>query len=646
MKLSYATLMATTAVFAASDVLAQEAAVDLGTLVLSGGLTPVEGSELGRASTVLTAQDIEDRGAAQVTDILRGLPGVAVSRTGPAGGLTQVRLRGHEGNHTLVLIDGVEVASPSQGEYDFSGLLSSDIERIEVLRGPQSSLYGSNAIGGVISITTKRAQEPGFSGQAGVEFGTDGTTAVNFALRQRTDRMALSFSAARRDIGGYDVSGLGGEDDGELNRTYNFNFQYFATDNLTFGGTLRHVDSDSDVDGQIYTALTPDGQILVDDESGGDVTELFGSFYADFETLGGRMSNRAVLSFSDIDSARRDGTGAQSSDSTETRRKFSLQSSIALDAATVASANHLLTFAAEWERETFVNNDSAFTFAPTQLIKQTREQRSIMAEYQGNITDSLDIQASVRRDFNDKFEDFTTYSIGMSYRFPNQTTRLHASYGTGVQNPTMFEQFGFANNFVGNPNLEPEQSKGFDIGIEQQFANGRGFVDVTYFDDELTNEIGSVADPVTFVRMPVNNTGTSERRGLEISARFQATDRLDLGLSYTRLVADEPAGVEVRRPEHDLLLQLGYDFPNEATRFTMDVQHVAGNVDFFFPPSFISQRVDMPDYTLLNVGLTHQLSDTVQMYGRITNLTDEQYEEVLGYATAGREVFFGLNARF
>ncbi|QFT98598.1 Vitamin B12 transporter BtuB precursor [Roseovarius sp. THAF8] len=641
-----AALAASTALFT-QPAIAQDTPYDLGTIFVSGGLTPIEGSAYGRAGTVLTEEDIEDRGSRYAVDIIRSLPGVSVSRTGPAGGLTQVRMRGHEGNHTLVIIDGVEVASPSQGEYDFSGLLSADIERIEVLRGPQSSLYGSNAIGGVISITTKRATEPGFSGQAGFEIGTDETTQVSLALRQRTEKLALSFSATRRETGGYDVSGLNGEDDGDLNETYNLNVHYYATENLTFGGTLRHVKSDSDSDGQIYTALTPAGQILVDDFSGSDTAETFGSIYAQLDTFGGRFRNRLDLSFADIQTDRFNGTGAQSGDTTETRQKISYKGSVALDGGAVDTARHILTLGAEWERETFVNNNPAFVFAPSQLIKQTREQTALVAEYQGNLTDSLDVQASVRHDFNDEFEDFTTYAVGVSYMLPSQTTRLHASYGTGVQNPTMFEQFGFSNNFIGNPNLEPEQSEGWDFGVEQQFLGGRGLIDVTYFDDELTNEISSTVDPGTGSLTPFNQAGKSDRRGVEIGATWQVNARLDLGLNYTWLDAENPNGsTEVRRPEHEVLLQLGYDFPDDRTRFTMDVQHVANNVDLFFPPSFISVPVTLPDYTLVNVGLRHQLTDSVEIYGRIENLTDEKYQEVLGYETPGRTAFFGLTATF
>ncbi|MEQ9261307.1 MAG: TonB-dependent receptor plug domain-containing protein, partial [Roseovarius sp.] len=182
----------------ATPALAQNDAYDLGTLVISGGLTPVEASEYGRAATVLTEEEIEARDAKYATDLLRALPGVSVSRAGSASGITQVRIRGHESNHTLVLIDGVEVAAPNSGEYDLGGLLAADIARIEVLRGPQSALYGSNTIGGVISITTKRATRPGTSGAWGVEAGSDGTVEGYFALRQKGEKGELNFTAARR----------------------------------------------------------------------------------------------------------------------------------------------------------------------------------------------------------------------------------------------------------------------------------------------------------------------------------------------------------------------------------------------------------------------------------------------------------------
>src|SRR6056297_795138 len=183
---SLARILATTALTGALALpaAAQDDAFDLGTLVLSGGLTPIPEAAFGRAATVLTEDEIAASGARYVSDILRTVPGVSVSRTGGAGGQTQIRLRGHESNHVVVLIDGVEVAAPDVGEYDLASLLTADIARIEVLRGPQSALYGSNAIGGVVSITTRGATAPGFSAEVSAEYGTYNSVNGLLALRQ------------------------------------------------------------------------------------------------------------------------------------------------------------------------------------------------------------------------------------------------------------------------------------------------------------------------------------------------------------------------------------------------------------------------------------------------------------------------------
>ncbi|RKT35030.1 vitamin B12 transporter [Roseovarius halotolerans] len=642
--------------------LAQDS-IALDPIIVSGGLTPVAAAQYGRAASVVTADEIQSRSIQYVSDALRLVPGVSVTRTGSLGGTTAVRLRGHESNHTLVLIDGVKVASPDTGAYDFSGLLATDIERIEVIRGPQSALYGSQAMGGVISITTKRAEEPGISGRAGAEVGSDGTHQVDLALRGKGARGDISFSASRRHSGGFDVSGTpGGEEDSALHRSYTLNGRYFLTDNITVGGSLRHVDRITDNDNFNFAAPTTAG-LVTDSIAASTAQETYGALYLDATAWGGRMSNRLTYSFADIDRQGVDGTGTKDADNTGTRRKIAYQGTIALDAATLASASHTLTFAAEFERLTYRENDPTIVFGVGQLAKREREQTAYILEYQGDFGNGLALQASLRHDDNDAFKDFTTYAIGASYTLPNNSTRLHASYGTGVQNPTLIEQFGFFSDFAGNPNLKPEQSEGWDIGIEQQFLDGRGVFDITYFDETLEDEIGSQFDVGLGKTVPINNTGRSDRRGIEATARYDVTDRLGLSLAYTWLDASEPVpvaiggtrnAIEVRRPEHELSLGVDYTLPNDRTRLRLDVQRVAGLYDSNFKTaSFLSgnpdddfDRVRLSDYTLVNLGFTHDITDKVQLTGRISNLLNESYEELEGYATPGRTMYLGLSARF
>lgn len=639
-------LAASTALFATSA--ATQETYDLGTIVLSGGFTPVEASKYGRTVSVVTEEELKDSSARYVADVLRSVPGVSVSRTGSFGGLTQVRLRGHEGNHSLVLIDGVEVAAPNQGEYDFGGLLAADIERIEVLRGPQSSIYGSNAIGGVISITTKRPTEKGLSGQVGVEFGINNTVQAHLALRALGERGELSFASTKRKTDGFDISGTpGGEKDGDENSTYNLTGRYYISDAVTVGGSLRYTDRKADTDSDIFGALTkPD--LVADTPGNTEVQETYGSLFAQVDLFDGRMENRLDLTFANIERQGIDKTRTKNSDNTGTRAKIAYRGTIALDAATLAAADHLLTLATEFERITYKDNDASIVYDPGQLIKRSREQTSLVLEYQGTLARGFDVQASLRQDFNDKFKDFTTYAVGASYTLPNETTRLHTSYGTGVQNPTLIEQFGFYTDYVGNPDLEPEQSEGWDIGIEQQFLDGRGLIDVTYFSDKLTDEITALRDPVTGVSTPINQTGKSDRQGIELAAQLAATDSLDLRLSYTWLDASDPDGtVEVRRAKHETMLQIGYRLPNERTRINLDVQHVAGLYDLdFSTPSLGAAKTKLDDYTLVNMSFSHDLTDTLRMTGGVRNIFDEKYEELNGFATEGRAVYVGLTSTF
>ena len=622
--------------------------IELAEIVVFGGLTPVLTTEYGRAYTVLTAEEIEEKQIAHLADALRALPGVSVNRAGAYGNLTQIRIRGAEGNHTLVLIDDVEVSAPENGEYDLAGLIAADIARIEVLRGPQSSLYGSNAIGGVISITTKGGDGEGFAAEAGAEAGSDGSVAGSFALRGGDGRAAWSFSAAERVTGGFDASNdPGGDRDGDRNLTLNFKGSYALSDTVTVGATLRRTERTGDYDDFNFGAATQ-ADLVTDAALEHEREEIFGSVFLNAESFGGRMETELRFGFSDQDDRNADA-GVRTTDTTGTRRSLHLQSTYALDAASLAEAGQTLTGRLEWERETFKANDPALVFDPSQLIERSRELTAAVLEYRASIGEALDVQLGLRHDDNDRFEDANTWSLGLSYALPDGATRLHASAGTGVQNPTLYDQFGFIpGSFVGNPDLEPEKSRGWDVGVTHELMGGRGSVDVTYFEDRLTNEITTVFDLATFESTPVNQPGVSRRKGVEMTGDFALSDDLRLGLGYTYLDARDPDGSrEVRRPMHELGLDLGYTLPGGRTQVMLGVQHVAGLLDFdFTAPSYGGAKIPLQDYTLVNLAVSHALTDRVELTGRVENLFDARYQEVDGYATQGLTAYLGLRTRW
>lgn len=634
------------ALLAASTASVADNTFEASELVISGGLTPIESRNYGRAATVLDEQAIEARNEDYAADVLRGLPGVDVSRTGSLGGLTQVRLRGHEANHTLVLIDGVEVAAPNQGEYDFSGLLSSDLARIEILRGPQSSLYGSNAIGGVISITTKGAEEPGVSGDVSLDAGTDQTRGGSVALRGRSDNARASLSVSHRNTGGFDVSdSRNGKDDGERNTTVNLKAEYQLADTATVGGTLRRVESRSEYDDFVFGAATPEG-LVVEGDNTNRKEERFGSLYVESRTLTQRLNNRLSASASEIDS-RGFSSGTKTSDNTGTRHKLSYQGTVGLDSADVETASHSMTFAADTERLTHQSNDPDVVSAPGQLNERERRQSGYVLEYQGQFDNGLSLQGGIRLDNNENFEDFTTFSLGTAYVIEGLETRLHASGGTGVQNPTLTEQFGFFDNFRGNPDLEPEQSEGFDLGVEQPLLNGQVLVDVTYFQEELTDEIASRPTGNGF-KQPFNQDGESERNGVELTGDFWIAQGLDLGLNYTWLDAEDPNGkVEVRRPEHEIALTADYQLPGSQTTIGTRIQRVIGLYDLDFKTATIPEdRVRLDNYTLIDLTARHELTRRTELSAKVNNLLDEDYEELEGYETQGVTGYVGISHHF
>ena len=246
--------------------------IDLGEIVVTAGLAPVEEEKVGRAYTVLSGEELQRSQTRYLADALRMVPGVAVGRTGSYGGLTSIRMRGGESRHVLVLMDGVEISGTSDGSYDFGGLLVTDIDRIEVLRGPQSALYGSDAVDGVIHIITRGGQRDGNQLTAKTELGTDGTKLVNLGLSGGRERFDYAFSGAFRQTDGFNISDDGSEDDGDRNVTLTGKVRADLTDDLKFDANIRYVNRDSDTDDQSWaTGLatdTPDSFTKTDEFSG------------------------------------------------------------------------------------------------------------------------------------------------------------------------------------------------------------------------------------------------------------------------------------------------------------------------------------------------------------------------------------------
>ncbi|RMD61706.1 MAG: TonB-dependent receptor [Alphaproteobacteria bacterium] len=626
-------LMAAAQFVVAAEASAQEAVESLPEVVVSASRVPVATREVGSALTVITAADIERKQVRLVSDVLREVPGLAVSRSGTVGTFTQVRIRGAEANQTLVIIDGVEVNDPSGGsEFNFGTLLAADIERIEILRGPQSALYGSDAIGGVINIITKTGRGP-MTGRLALEGGSFRTGQAAASVRGGGARYRVSFGATGFATDGVSIapeSQGNTEDDGYRNQTYNAKVGVSPFDNLDIDLSGRYVKSRAQTDPQPAVAgliKTRDGDNETETvQRTGRAQATYSLFDGAWEhIIGVGINQEKADSFTD---------GALTFEADGRKVRYDYQTNLFFETPEFAQAVHTLTFLAEREDESQVTR-SAFGSSDLDITNY-----GFVGEYRIGLWERLFLSGSVRRDDNDIFEDATTYRATAAYLHDETATRLHGSFGTGVKNPTLFELFGFGPTFVPNPDLEPEKSKGWDIGIEQRFFDDRVFVDVTYFNNRITDLIQGAGNTA------VNLTGTTRIQGLEISARATLATDLTFTGHYTYTDGEDANGTAlVRRAKHLASAGLAYAFADGRARLDLGIDYNGRQKDIQFSNFFATRTtVTLDDFVLARLAGTYEFVDGVEIYGRIENLLDQDYEEVLGFSNPGLGAFVGIRA--
>ena len=567
-------------------------------------------------ASVLTEQQIAARGQQYVSELLRALPGIAVSTSGPGGGLTQLRVRGAEANQVLVLIDGVEVANPSTGEFDLSGLRAADVVKIEVLRGEQSALYGSDAVAGVISIVT-RAGEVGKRWRAGVEAGSRDTAEAQVTGVVPLGNAALSLGGTLFTTDGYDISGLDGERDGSRSRALNIGLNRVelggARLDFKFGVSRLETefDEDSDFDGRLQNT-----------DSETEVNTRIGR--ADLRFGTGALDHKLSLGYLETD--------------TDTQAGFSTRSIGERMSATYVggftTGAHRLTGLAEYERETY-RIEPNFT---EDGAEPENEVGAIAGDYRYTSGD-LTLSASARHDINDLFQDATTWRLGAGHDLP-WDGRIRASVGTGVKNPSLIELFGFfpGSRFTGNADLQPERSTGVSVGYEQRVGDFEASVDV--FHSELENEITTLFNP-DFTTSVVNLETDSTRSGVELEASYDLGD-IRLQGAATFLDSEQDGQEEIRRPDFSASLSGAWQ-ATDALLVSAHLDHTGSQLDTDFATF---SAVELDSFTVLGARAVLALGDHATLSLRGENLLDENYQEIVGFAAPGRAVFIGLSGEF
>jgi vitamin B12 transporter len=590
--------------------------------------------KIGSPVSVVTGAELKARQIRNAVDAIRSLPGVAVSNSGGGGQNVQVRIRGAEGNHTLVIIDGVEANDTNSGEFDFANLSADDIERIEVLRGVQSGLYGSRAIGGVINIVTKGGKGP-LTFRSRVEGGSFATRDIAGGMSAGNDSgyFATSYNFQKSD--GFNISETGNEDDGWERQTFNLRTGATIAQGISVDFNLRHSSLFTEFDTTNFFAPPGVLQVPVDSGNTSDNSIWLGGGKLTWDLFDGGLTQVVGGNFNSTVSNQTDDFGTSRYDNA--RDRFYYLATARFGSAE-SGAKHALSGLAERENESFT--PTAFF---SDGLERNRERDAFAAEYRGEFLDRFFPIASIRHEDNNTFQDFTTWKTSLSIDMHELGFRPHASAGTAAALPGMFEQFGFIlGTFIGNPNLVPEESFGWDAGVEFYFLKGQAALDVTYFEANLENEILFVGNTV------VNIDGESRRRGIEVAARWQATQNLTVGAAYTWLRSEDPTGLsEVRRPEHTARADVNYAFDGGRGNLNLTALYNGETVDQAFlnlpPPDFFgSQFVNLDSYLLLNVAASYQLSPGVELFGRVENALNEDYQDVFGFETADIAAYAGL----
>lgn len=598
-------------------------------LVVTAFRTPTQLDAIGSAYSIITSEDIQNRQALTVSDLLRTIPGIEIDRSGPIGTTTTLRMRGGESNHTLVIIDGVVVNDESLGSiYNFSDLLTTDIERIEVIRGPQSALFGSEALSGVINIITKKG-----SGStkitANLEGGSFNSKKVGGSISGGTSQYDYKFSASKFNTEGTDIE-LVSDKDGYDNNRLAFKGGFKPNDKLVIESSLNHTNSKIEFDNCTLINTSTDNC-----ETENDYT--YAALQATHNSFDYRWQNsfKTTAKFIDHENF---ANNTQATAQSSKEYNIALQSSVFFESEALLDANHAFTLA--YEIESTENNSINFgTFGTTASVEQENLIHSFIGEYRISFLERLHLSASGRHDDQSLYDEFTTYRTTAAFVIPETGSRLHGSYGTGFKNPTLGDTSSvFGTEFIGNPNLIPEKSKSWDIGIEQSLFNKRVIFDATYFNERLEDEVSTnFGTPAN----AFNLAGISKRRGYELSLSVILTDKTDLSASHTYTDSTQDRNGtgtftrEVRRPPHIFSMNLNHTFYDDRANFNVGIHNNGDDLD-------TNSRL-IKEYTLVNVAASFDLNKYVDLYAKIDNLTNQVYQSPIGFFSSGFAAYAGIN---
>jgi len=569
---------------------------------------------------VLTSEEMDQKQHRTVADALTEIPGVDVRRTGGPGAVTSVFLRGMDSDHTLVLIDGIEFNDPSSpNRAAFLDHLTLDnVERIEVLRGPQSTLYGSDAIGGVINIISKRGQgDPAH--ELWAEGGRYSTLRGGISSAGGGERFDYSVSGSYTDTDSFSARSIPGEErDPYRNRSVAGRFGFDSGNGFEVDLFVRHLDAESAFD-----------SFAAEPGNFNDARQSMVKIEPRLSLFDDRWQQRWSLQTTRHE---RDTTGDFPSVAKGQLSGVEWRNDLILN------EEHTLTLGADgaWEKGEF-RGFSSFDDDARSLGLYAQDQWKLGTQWSGTV--------GVRVDDHDSFGSESTYRVAIGYRIRESGTTLRASLGTGFKAPSVSE---LHDSECGNPDLNPETSRGFDLGVEQRWGNRGGSAGATLFRNRIDNQILAEFDPNTFACLGYSNLDEAETRGVEAFGHVEPVKNLAIRVSYTYTDTEAkgtPAGFLLSegsslllRPEHKGSLGVRQRLAGGVAGITLDLLYVGKRDD--------PTGMEADEYWLANLAGSWNVADRVQLFARVENLLDEDYEDVLGFNTAGASGYLGVRVRF
>ena len=600
-------------------------------IVVTAGRTEQKLSEVGKSISVIGIDMIEQRQTASLAELLRTLPGVTIQRNGGLGTLTSIFIRGAQADQTVALIDGVKLNDPSApaGGFNFADLLTDNLERIEILRGPQSVLWGSQAIGGVINIIT-RAPTDSFALRASGEYGSFQTGRLSGAVSGKVGPTAISAGAGYLTTDGVSAAASGAEKDGD--RLFGAYFK--TTTELAEAVSLDlrgfYTKSKADLDG--FSLFPP--YLASDDLEYQHQQQIVGYAGLNAGLFDGKLQNRLAASLTriDRDSYNPASTPVKTFDSRGRNLRFEYQG--IADLGLVRA-----TFGAEHQEEKLRTAD-AFFVPPGGSPTLTRKKANIDSLYfdaHAEPLEGLNVGAGIRYDNHNQFGGATTLSADFAYTPNAGATVIRASYGEGFKAPTLYQLYGD----FGFDKLRPEEAKGWDAGITQKLIGDAVELRATWFQRKSSDQIDFDLSTFTYF-----NIARARARGAEVELRIAPTKDLLFTANYTysksvnRNPADPNFGKQLaRRPRQTVNVTGDYSWAfGLSTGAT--ITHVSRSFDD------AGHFTRLGDYVLVDLRAAMPVTEAVELFGRVENLFDERYQTAAGFGQPGRAAYAGIKLRY